>query len=254
VALITYFGTSVYNPITNQTQHISLSVNQEIALGLQSAPRMAAQYGGMDPDARVQGVVAQVGQTIVDRSDAGKSEYKFEFGALADPQTLNAFSLPGGPVFITRGLLRLFDTEGELAAVLAHEVGHVVARHSAQQMAKAQLTQGLTGAAAIAAYDPNNPTSANSAVVAAMISQLVNLKFSRDDELEADRLGIRFMYQAGYDPRAMAKTMQILAQASQGKAPPDFFATHPNPERRLEQIQAVIDKQFPAGVPTGLKP
>jgi Putative Zn-dependent protease, contains TPR repeats len=86
-----------------------------------------------------------------------------------------------------------------------------------------------------------------------MIGQLINLKFSREDELEADKLGIRFMVQAGYDPRSMGKLMQILEQANQGQAPPDFLATHPNPERRLEQIQAVIDQQFPQGVPTDLK-
>ncbi len=254
ISLITYFGSTVYNPITNEKQHISMTVSQEIALGFQAAPQMVAGYGGLDRDSQVQAAVDRIGRSIVDRSDAGKSEYKFTFNPLADPQTVNAFALPGGPVFITDGLLKLLKSEAEVAAVLAHEIGHVVARHSAQQIAKAQLTQGLTGAAVIASYDPNNPASTNTAAVAALIGELVNLKFSRNDELEADQLGLRFMYQAGYDPRAMIKVMQALEQASQGNAPPDFFATHPNSQRRLELIQAAIDKQFPNGVPTGLIP
>ena len=213
---------------------------------------MAAKYGGLARDSQLQAAITRIGNDIVSRSDAGKSEYRFTFGALADGRTVNAFALPGGPVFVTRGLLNQLDSEGEVAAVLGHEIAHVVARHAAQQMAKTQLTEGLTGAAVIAAYDPNNPASANSAAIAAMIGNLVNLKFSRNDELESDQLGVRFVYQAGYDPRAMIKVLQVLARAGGGSAMPDFFATHPNPERRLERIQEVIDKEFPNGVPAGL--
>jgi len=115
-----------------------------------------------------------------------------------------------------------------------------VARHSAEQIAKTQLTEGLTGAAVIAAYDPNNPSSANSAQIAALIGQLVTLKFSRDDELEADKFGVCFMNETGYDPNEMIGVMQILQASSSGNQPPDFFSTHPNPANRIEQIQADI--------------
>ena len=86
-----------------------------------------------------------------------------------------------------------------------------------------------------------------------LIGQLVNLKFGRNDELEADRLGVRFMSEAGYDPRAMMRVMEILEASSQGQKPPEFFGTHPNPENRMAQIQAAIDAEFPNGVPEGLK-
>jgi beta-barrel assembly-enhancing protease len=253
ISLLTYFGSSVYNPVTNETQHIDLTVDQEIALGLQAAPEMAAQYGGLYPDQEAQDLVDKVGQKIVAQTAAGDTDYKFDFHLLADEQTINAFALPGGPVFITAALLERLKTEGQLAGVLGHEIGHVVARHSAEHIAKARLTEGLSGAAVIAAYDPDNPQSSRqSAAIAAMIGQLVNMRFGREDELEADRLGVRFMAEAGYDPRSMVKVMEILAEASQGQSPPEFFSTHPNPDRRIERIQAAIAEEFPNGVPEGL--
>jgi predicted Zn-dependent protease len=129
---------------------------------------------------------------------------------------------------------------GQLAGVLGHEIAHVVARHSAEHIAKAKLTEGLTGAAVIATYDPNNPASAGSAQVAMLIGQLVNLKFGREDELESEVLGVCFMNQAGYDPNETIEVMQILAASSQGDRPPEFFSTHPNPESRVTRIQQAI--------------
>ncbi|HET7089047.1 MAG TPA: M48 family metallopeptidase [Anaerolineae bacterium] len=252
ISLIGYFGAQVYNPATDEVQHIDMTVEQEIALGLQAAPEIAAQFGGLDPDEQAQALVDRVGQQLVAQTAATDTDYPFQFYLLADPQTINAFALPGGPVFITRGLLDRLETEGQLAGVLAHEVGHVVARHSAEHIAKARLTEGLTGAAVIAAYDPNDPSSQQTAQVAVLIGQLINLKFGRDDELESDRLGVRFMAESGYDPRSMMQVMEILAEASQGQQPPEFFSTHPNPENRIERIQAAIEEAFPTGVPEGL--
>ena len=183
------------------------------------------------------------------------SPYEFEFHLLGDERTINAFALPGGQLFVTAALARRLETEGQLAGVLAHEIGHVVARHGAEHLAKAQLTQGLAGAAVIAAYDPERPGSAQqTAAIAAAIGQLVNMRFGREDELESDRLGVRFSAEAGYDPRAMIGLMEILAAAGDGQArPPEFFSTHPNPDRRLERIRAAIEKLYPQGVPAGLE-
>jgi predicted Zn-dependent protease len=239
-SLISYFGSRQDNPVTGESQYIGITVEQEIALGLQAAPEMAAQFGGLDPDENVQAIVDQIGNQIVASSPAAESPYEFDFHVLDDLETINAFALPGGQVFITRALLDRLDTEGELAGVLGHEVGHVVGRHSAEHIAKAKLTEGLTGAVVIASYDPDNPSSAQTAQMAMVIGQLVNMKFGRDDELESDFLGVCFLNDAGYDPNDMARVMQILAEASQGQAPPEFFSTHPNPERRIEQIQADI--------------
>lgn len=143
-------------------------------------------------------------------------------------------------MFITRALYDKLQTEGELVGVLEHEIGHFVARHSAEQIAKTQLTEGLTGAGVIATYDPNNPASANSAQVAALIGQLITLKFSRNDELEADHYGVCFMNDAGYDPNDMVKVMQILQASSSGNEPPESFSTHPSPADRIQLIQSEI--------------
>jgi len=254
ISIITYCSSTAYNPVTGEDQHISLTVDQEIALGLQAVPQMAAEFGGLDPDQEAQALVDQVGERLVATSAAHETPYKFEFNLLADNETINAFALPGGPVFITASLMNRLETEGQLAGVLAHEIGHVVGRHSAEHIAKAQLTEGLSGAAVIAASDPDNPQSSQqAAAIAAAVGQIVNMKYGRDDELESDRLGVRFMVEAGYDPRSMIRVMEILAEAGDGAArPPEFFSTHPNPERRIEQIQAAIQEEFPKGVPEGL--
>jgi predicted Zn-dependent protease len=254
VSICGYYGSRQFNPVTNEVQHVSMNVEQEIALGLQAAPELAQQHGGLHPDQQAAALIDQIGQRIVTQSGAKDTEYDFDFHLLADEQTINAFALPGGQVFMTAGLAKALRTEGQIAGVLSHEIGHVVARHGAEHLAKMQLTEGLTGAAVIATYDPDDPQSRNTAAVAAAIGQLINMKFGRDDELESDRLGVRFGSEAGYDPRAMIDMMAILAEASQGQHPPEFFSTHPNPERRVERIQAAIAERFPQGVPDGLTP
>ena len=226
--------------MTGETQHIDITVDQEIALGLQAAPEMAQQFGGLDPDPQVQALADGIGSQIVSNSPAGMTEYQYDFHVLQDDQTINAFALPGGQIFITRGLLDNLSTEGEVAGVLGHEIAHVVARHSAEQIAKQQLTQGLTGAVVLATYDPDNPASMQTAQVAMLIGQLVNMKYGREDELESDFLGLCFMDDAGYNPEEMVTVMRVLEQASQGQAPPEFFSTHPDPGRRIERIQMGI--------------
>jgi beta-barrel assembly-enhancing protease len=254
ISILGYFGSSVFNPITQEKQHVAgITPEQEVALGLQAAPEMAQQFGGLDPDNQLQAHVAGTGQRLVAQSAAGQTPYRFEFHVLDDPETINAFALPGGQVFITEGLLRRLKTEGQLAGVLGHEIGHVVARHGAEHIAKQQLTQGLTGAAVLATYDPNDPSSRGSAAVAAMIGQLVTMRFGRQDELESDQLGVRFSGESGYDPRSMIDLMKILDQSSQGNRPPEFFSTHPNPENRIQRIQEAIKEQYPNGVPEGLE-
>jgi len=239
-SIISYCGSRQDNPVTGETQYIGITVEQEIALGLQAAPQMAQEFGGLDPDENAQAIVDQIGNAIVQSSPAGQTPYEYDFHLLEDDRTINAFALPGGQIFITRALLDRLQTEGELAGVLGHEIAHVVARHSAEHIAKAQLTEGLTGAAVIATYDPDNPASANTAQVAALIGQLINLKFGREDELESDFLGVCFMNDAGYNPEDLLGVMQVLAEASHGNAPPEFFSTHPNPENRMQRIEEAI--------------
>ncbi len=249
-SVISYYSSTSVNTITGEKQHIKLSPEQEIQLGLQSAPQMAQEMGGLANNPQAQALVKKVGQRVVASSAAAKSPYKYDFHLLADPETINAFALPGGQIFITVGLLKLLRTEGELAGVLGHEVGHVVARHSAEHMAKSGLTQGLTSAAVIAV----DPTGGGSGM-AQMISSAINMKYGRNDELEADALGIRLGGESGYDPRAMLGVMEILEKATSGRGrPPEMFSSHPNPENRAEKIKELIAAQYPNGMPKGLTP
>jgi len=252
-SIISYYSSREYNPVTDEVQHVKVTPEQEIALGLQAAPEMAQQFGGLHPDQEAQDTVDQICDRIVAQSKAHETPYKFECHVLADEDTINAFALPGGQVFMTAGLLKRLQSEGQVAGVLGHEIGHVVGRHGAEHMAKAQLTQGLTGAAVLATYDPNNPNSRNNAAVAALIGQMVNMRFGRQDELESDKLGVRFLAESGYDPRAMVGVMKILEESSGGGRQPEFFSTHPNPGHRIEYIEQAIAETFPQGVPADLQ-
>jgi predicted Zn-dependent protease len=256
VVVIGYFGRSTKNPVTGQSQRVALSVDQEIALGLQSAPEMAAQFGGLHPDPTAQALVDRVGARLLQQGFEGVDlPYPFEFHLLADTKTVNAFALPGGQIFITAALYTRLETEGQLAGVLGHEIGHVIERHGAEHMAKQQLTQGLIGAVAVGATDPNSPVGPQqAAMMAQLVGQMVNMKYGRDDELESDRWGVRLLLDSGYDPRALIAVMEILREASGGSGQPEFMSTHPDPGNRIARIEAVIAEMAPGGLPPGLDP
>jgi predicted Zn-dependent protease len=247
-AIITYYTSTSENPLTGEKQRVAMSPDQEIALGYRSAPQMAAQMGGLSQNERARALVKGVGERLAAKSLAAKSPYKFSFHVLADARTVNAFALPGGPIFITEGLLRQLKTEGELAGVLGHEIGHVIARHSSERIAKQQLTQGLLNALLVGSGDYST------AQIGQVVASMINMSYGREDELESDALGVRVMAEAGYDPRALIRVMEVLAKASGGSRQPEFFSTHPAPENRGARIKEEIQKRFPDGVPQGLRP
>jgi beta-barrel assembly-enhancing protease len=247
MAIVTYFSSTTENPLTGEKQRVAMTPDQEIALGYKSAPQMAAQMGGLSQNEKAKALVKQLGEKLVAQSFAAKSPYKFSFHVLADPKTVNAFALPGGPIFITEGLLRLLKSEAELAGVLGHEIGHVIGRHSSERLAKQQLTQGLLSALVIGSGDYST------AQIGQVVGSMINMSYGREDELESDAFGIRIMGEAGYDPRAMIRVMEVLAKASGGSRQPEFVSTHPAPENRAARIKEAIAKQFPNGVPEGLK-
>ena len=252
-SIISYLSTAQRNPVTGENQHVAISEQDEIAMGLQATPQMVRQYGGLSRDLGATRIVDGMGARLVQglRQRLAKEgielPYPFDFHLLADDRTINAFALPGGQVFITEALFRRLTHEAQLAGILGHEMGHVIERHGAQRMANGRMWQGIAGAAGVVGGD------ANSARMAAMIGNLVNMKYGRGDELESDRWGVEIMALAGYDPRHMIEVMDILDEASAGGGPPEFLSTHPKPANRKRYIQQVIDERFPNGVPAGLK-
>ena len=234
----TSFSSTSVNPVTGEKQRVKLTPEEEISLGRQMAPGMAGQFGGLSGDKAARERVARVGSSIVARSAAATTPYRFAFHLLADRRTVNAFALPGGQVFITEALYRRLGSEDQLAAVLGHEVGHVLARHSAERMAKQQLTQALIGAAVVGSgggYD--------AAQVAQLVGNFINMKYGRDDELEADTLGVRLSSSSGYDARAMIDVMRILEQAAGGGSQPEFASTHPSPTNRIQHIEEALKRE-----------
>lgn len=255
-ALVSYYGhPGDENQITGEKERVVFSDEaDEVTMGLQAAPEMIQMHGGPSRDVAAQQMVSRIGERLLaglDKKLAAEGRtnpYRrdFKFTLLADPKTVNAFALPGGQVFITAALFRDLETEGQLAGVLGHEVGHVIERHGNKQMAKSQLLQGLAAAGGVAGGD------ANSARMAQAVAQMVQMKYGRGDELEADKWGVRLTALAGYDPRAMIGVMKVLERAS-GEGPPEFLSTHPKPANRVGYIEQVIEEEFPEGTPDGLE-
>jgi predicted Zn-dependent protease len=246
-AIAQYFFTTEkeVNSFTGRTQHLAMSPQEEIKLGLASRSEMANMHGGLSPNTEARDLVSRVGRKLVDASDADETEYKFDFHLLADRRTVNAFALPGGQIFITEALFRLLEGEDELAGVLGHEIGHVVGRHSSEQIAKSKLFSGLTMAAVLATSDGD---SYGNAQMAQLINQVVTTKYGRDDELESDKLGVRFLMQSGYNPEALIRVMEVLKKASGGGGAPEFLSTHPAPENRMGRIKEEIERLRKEGV------
>ncbi len=221
------------NPYTGRSQHITMDADQEIAIGLQSAPQMAQQHGGLYPDERLQSFVKAVGNKLVQNSIARETPYKFDFHLLADDRSINAFALPGGQCFITYALFSQLN-EGQLAGVMGHEIGHVIGRHSAERIADSNTWKTATMGATVGAGDLGN--------ILGGIGQNTLLKNGRGDELESDELGVLFMIQSGYDPNEMIQVMKILKAAAGPNRVPEFQSTHPDPENRIEKIREAIQK------------
>ncbi|MBS9464218.1 M48 family metalloprotease [Flagellimonas sp. 389] len=220
------------NPYTGRIQNINMTADQEIAIGLESAPQMAQQHGGLYPDERMQSLVDAVGKKLVNNSIARETPYAYDFHLLADDRTINAFALPGGQCFITYALFSQL-TEAQLAGVLGHEIGHVIGRHSAERIAESNFWQTLATGASV---------GGDMGALVSGIGQNTLLKNGRGDELESDELGVLFMIQAGYDPNEMIKVMDILKAAGGPNRTPEFQSTHPDPENRIEKIKEAIEK------------
>ena len=238
-----YLGnTTEKNQFTGRTQVLAGSMDtpeEEIAYGLQAAPQMAQEFGGEVQDPQARALVTKVGQRLINSTAVKQTPYRFQFHLLSDARTINAFALPGGQIFITAALFKLLDSEDQLAGVLGHEIGHVVGRHSTQQIAKGDLISGVARGAGVLMSDDHGNGGMQ---IAQAVANMVNLKYGRGDEHEADVLGVKFMIESGYDPEGMIGVMEILKQNAGGSRQPEIMSSHPDPGNRIENIRAEIAK------------
>jgi len=232
----------VRNPATGKMQLNLLSESQEIELGKQAKQEAEQTYGLYKEKPELSQYIEGLGKRLSQESGRPNLPWSYE---IVDDASVNAFALPGGPIFITRGILGYLNTEAQLAAVLGHETGHVAARHSANQMSKQQVAQIGLGIGSVL-----SPTVASAAQVASAGLQLLFLKYSREDETQADELGFRFMTKVGYDPSQMIPLFQMLdgvsKQAGAGKTP-EWLQTHPRPWPRLVRRRTPSCSSRPPG-------
>ncbi|GAB3326259.1 M48 family metalloprotease [Hymenobacter humi] len=234
VALLLFSGCAT-NPVTGKKEVMLVSEGQELAMGQQSDPAVVAQFG-LYPDDKLQKFINDKGKQMGAVSHRPELTYNFR---VVDSPIINAFAIPGGYVYFTRGIMAHFNNEAQFAGVLGHEIGHVTARHSAKQQTSAIIGQvGLMGAMIA------SPRLAQFGEQAMQGMQLLFLKFGRDDERQSDELGVEYSSKIGYDASQMADFFQTLArqqQQSKAEAIPDFLSTHPNPEDRYNTVHKLAD-------------
>lgn len=228
------------NPVTGKREVMLMSESQEIALGKQSDPSIVAQYG-IYQDQKLQSFITQKGKQMAAISHRPDLPYDFK---ILDSPVVNAFAVPGGYVYFTRGILAHFNNEAEFAGVLGHEIGHITARHSAKQYSKQMLMQGLFIGGLILSEDFRN-----FADVANQGMGLLFLKFGRDAETQSDELGVEYSQGIGYDAVKMANFYQTLNRLSErsGQSIPTFLSTHPNPANRYHNVTHLAKETQEAG-------
>jgi len=250
VLFSTFLAGCSVNPVTGERDLILVSGEQELAMGLQNyAPMQQSQGGTYDVDPALTSYVSSVGQQLAAQSEV-KLPYEF---VVLNNSIPNAWALPGGKIAINRGLLTELNSEAELAAVLGHEVVHAAARHSAQQMSRGMLMQGLVLATTIAASDSDY---GNMAVGGASIAaQMAMMKYGRSAELESDRYGMRYMRDAGYDPQGAVTLQETFVRLSEGRDQDwlsGLFASHPPSAERVTENRNRANN-WPAGGRLGVE-
>jgi len=197
---------------------------------------------------KVDAYLTQLGTRLAQKLPTGGVQYPFEFHCVND-KAINAFALPGGYVFINRGAIEAADNEAQLAAVMAHELSHVALRHGTNQATKAMLAE--TGLGIFGAVFGDTTGGALLTTLGNFTAGGVLLRYSRTAESQADVMGTQVLYDAGYDPRAMAQFFEKLEAETKGKNPPEFFSDHPNPEHRVGRVDEEIEKL--GGAPANAK-
>lgn len=233
------------NKTTGRSQMIFMSLEQEAALGAEAKPQMLAEMGPAMARADINTYVVNIGKALLVPAlerDPAMAKFQWEFTVL-DSDVINAFALPGGKVFMSRGLMQKMTNEAQLAAVLGHEIGHVMARHGNERVSRSLATQmGLEVAGAAMG---STESAALIRQIAAQSTQIFLMKYDRNQESESDSLGAEYMVRLNYDPMGAVQVMDLFASLSGGKRQPEILSTHPDPVRRASDLRKKIAAQFP---------
>jgi len=234
VSLVLTVGCS-RNPVTGKSELSLITATQEVEMGRQAAPEFEKEFGGRVQNEKLQQYVSTVGARV---SKDAHRDMPYEF-TLVRSETPNAFALPGGKIFITAGLMRRMSNERQLAAVLGHETAHVAAKHSVQGMQR-QMGTGVLIEIAGAVVGADKASAAKAA--AKVVSSVANLKYSRNDEYQADEVGIEYMVNGGYNPWGMVELLKVLQSTAKSEpgALTEFFQTHPLTSKRIGQAEDII--------------
>jgi len=226
------------NPITGEDEMMFFPDQQDIEVGKLYAPEVEKELKGRIEDQALQNYIDGVGRKIAQMSH--RPDFDYHFVAVND-KSINAVSLPGGYIFITKGMLLKLKSESQMAGVLAHEIVHVVARDTSNMMSK-QIGMNILMIAAV-----SQTSSQGAAAAADLTRQILSLKYSRDDEKTADLGGLDYMVRAGYDPNGMVETMRML-ESEDTIRPVEFLSSHPSPENRVSYLSARIRTRYFNGI------
>ncbi len=232
------------NPVTREREFVLMDEAQEVRLGEQAYPLYTQQSEGLFPDPGLQAYVDRVGRKLAALGHRPDLPYAFN---VVNDSAINAYALPGGKISITRGLLSRMENEAQLASVLGHEIGHVTARHAAAGYTR-QVLAGLATAVGAAAIQVSGVRGGEWLLKGgALAANLVLMKYSRDQERQADELGMLYMTRAGYNPDGMVQTMEILQAASsrEPSAIEAMFQSHPLTSERMATARALAARQAP---------
>lgn len=237
VALFLTLVACATTPYTGRTQLILISPHQESVLGASAFQQLRAEQKVSD-DPTLQALVERIGWRIAKVADMPEAEW--EFVVFDEPKTVNAFALPGGKVGVFTGILPVARTEGGLAAIMSHEVAHVIARHGGERLSQGILAQ-LGAVALQVGMAGSDPTVVRSVMTAYGLGAQVGvlLPYGRLQESEADRIGLLLMAKAGYDPHEAVSLWERMARLD-GARPPEFLSTHPAPARRIQELEALL--------------
>ena len=229
------------NLATGRNQFNVMSMQQEVQMGLSSKQEIIEQFQGAVPDAQLQAYLTDLGRRLSQVTEGDSPRLPWSF-TLLNSDIPNAFALPGGQVFVTRGLAKRLTNEAQLAGVVGHEIGHVTARHGGERISKQLGFEVIVKGLGAGTGSPELEE------LSGQVAQITLMSYSRDQEHESDSLGVRYMSKLGYNPIGQVQVMELFAkmQAASGSKPSEWTSTHPDPANRVKRLRDEISRSYAA--------